>query len=267
LVFALQLSAPLFGQDVTFSFAGKKVASRSVSSLLESIEPTSVSVHEPHEDKHAKYSAMELAKLLVEVYNKDWRKAKQVSFVAVDGFRLGLSVDFIQKYGGFLAVSRLDRKEFKVDNPAQNEKNIPLEPLYLIWDNIRFKELLKYKDSLWIYQVARIELSDDDPINDAVIPPGNSSAIAKEGSKIFHTRCLVCHTINGVGGNKGPELNFPVNVTEYFENKWLKKMIIEPRAVRFNSTMPGFGGLSKNDIEGVLAYLRAMQFKKVKPIK
>ncbi len=52
-------------------------------------------------------------------------------------------------------------------------------------------------------------------------PPKNSSEKAKKGFLAFHKYCLSCHTINGEGGEKSIELNYPVSVTEYIKASWL----------------------------------------------
>lgn len=67
---------------------------------------------------------------------------------------------------------------------------------------------------------------------------------------------------------KGVELNYPVNVTEYFEEKWLKLWIENPSEIRFNTKMPGLN-LDIDNIEEVINnivdYLKAMKEKKITP--
>jgi len=55
----------------------------------------------------------------------------------------------------------------------------------------------------------------------------------------------------------GPELNFPKNVTEYWDNNQLKAFIKNPASFRNNVKMPTLN-LSENEIEYITNYLQYM---------
>jgi mono/diheme cytochrome c family protein len=78
---------------------------------------------------------------------------------------------------------------------------------------------------------------------------------------------MACHTINGEGGGKAPELNYPMSVTEYLAEEWIRKWVLDPRSVRYGTTMPAFGSRPDGDklVDDVLAYLKTMARHKQAP--
>lgn len=84
-----------------------------------------------------------------------------------------------------------------------------------------------------------------------------------KGSRQFEQRCAVCHSINGIGGVVGPELNRPLSVVEYWDREALRQLMKDPSQVRANSKMPAFH-LKDDMIDEILAYLEWMaQEKKI----
>jgi len=139
-----------------------------------------------------------------------------------------------------LASERTDSREFKVHNKLQNEKEVPLAPLYLVWDNLNNEQLKAEGASNWPYQVIGIEITDFKEKFPRMIPPANASQAAKRGFLTFQKYCMTCHQINGDGGDKGGELN-AVGATAFDirGRDWLVKWILDPRSVRAATTMPG----------------------------
>jgi len=64
----------------------------------------------------------------------------------------------------------------------------------------------------------------------------------------------------------GPDLNLPMNPTEYFTDTGLRALIRDPRSVRVwpEQRMPSFAkeDLSDEELELILAYLRHMADRK-----
>jgi mono/diheme cytochrome c family protein len=97
------------------------------------------------------------------------------------------------------------------------------------------------------------KLASDDPI--------------RAGQALFITQCLVCHKLNGTGSaSVGPDLNSPMNPTEYFKEAALHQYIRDPASLRRWSEMrmQGFDkdALSDREIDLVIAYLRHMAGRK-----
>lgn len=87
---------------------------------------------------------------------------------------------------------------------------------------------------------------------------------AMRGNTLFQQRCSTCHSINGIGGEVGPELNRPMAVTEYWDEKALRQIMKDPSKVRDNSKMPAFH-LKDPMIDDILAYLSWMAKNKKLP--
>jgi mono/diheme cytochrome c family protein len=169
---------------------------------------------------------------------------------------------------GYLAFARNDDPEFSVMSPDKHEK-VPVGPLFLIWENIKDASIRKQGTIPgWPYQVTTIDLIRFVDRFPRMSPPPGSSAAVQRGLLEFRKRCLACHTVNGDGGGKGVELNYPANPTEYWKEAWLKKWITDPKSVRYNTEMHAFersGAAWEKDRDAVIAYLRVMAQNKRRP--
>jgi hypothetical protein len=69
-------------------------------------------------------------------------------------------------------------------------------------------------------------------------PPAGASAAAQRGFGAWRVHCQKCHMLNGDGGEIGPELNWPMNVTEYWQPNMLKRWVLDPASMRLPAKMP-----------------------------
>lgn len=252
---------------LSFSVRGKPVAQLSMDQLKQKAPVIQITVWEPHEDKNVTYEGFDIAKLFAAVYGEQWRKIDEALFTCVDGYQPVLPMDRFEHYAGYIVYRRLDQAQFKVQNRFQNQSDVPLGPYYLVWDNLKSSELRAEGATGWPYQVVGVDLVNFVDRFPKLSPPEDASVQAKKGFVAFRENCMACHTLNGEGGDKGPELNFPMSVTEYLSDAWLRQWIKDPRTVRYNATMPGFAAHPHPDllIDDVLAYLEAMARHKQKP--
>lgn len=138
-----------------------------------------------------------------------------------------------------------------------------------MWDNIKNPELQSEGSAYWPYQVTTIDLISFTDRFPNMFPPKNSPMKVKKGFLGFRQYCLACHTINGEGGGKSVELNYPVSVTEYIKESWLIRWIDSPTSIRFNTTMPRLNPKANNRetiIKDIIAYLNEMKNNKRKPL-
>lgn len=255
-------------ERLNFSVRGKPVAQWSLADIRKRIPVSRITVWEPHEDKNVTYEGFEIGKLFAAVYGDQWQQIDEVLFTSVDGYQPVLPVDRFNKHGGYLVYRRLDQEAFKVQNRFQNESDVPLGPFYLVWDNLRSDELRGEGANGWPYQVIGMDLVNFADRFPRLSPPEDASEQAKKGFVAFRENCMACHTINGDGGDKAPELNYPMNVTEYLSEEWIRTWMMDPRSVRYNATMPAFASHPNPNLlaDEVIAYLKAMARRKQKPI-
>ena len=136
-------------------------------------------------------------------------------------------------------------------------------PFYLIWKN---PELSHISSEEWSYMLAAFEVKGSLETTYPEIFPSNKLSgddPVTKGFRLFVKNCFACHTMNKVGASGiGPDLNVPMNPTEYFRTAALKKLIRNPQAVRHwpNGRMKGFKPdiISNEDLDHLIAYLAHM---------
>ena len=105
------------------------------------VRPVTLTVIEPHlsEPGHPvaiAYMAFPASAVLSAALGPDWTtKAKTIEFRALDGYVSRIDAAPLTSKKAYLAFARADHSPFSIDNLTQNEKNIPLGPYYLVWDN------------------------------------------------------------------------------------------------------------------------------------
>lgn len=247
---------------------GKKIGEISLSQIKAESISKKITVYEPHEKKKVSYEAISVKELFNKIYGKQWERAEEVLFTCSDGYQPSIPVSEFKKYDAYFAFRRENMKKFTLNNKLQEEKEIKLGPFYLIWDNIKHSQLKEKGASSWPYQVISIDLIRFKDKFPKMAPHKNRSHDVTEGFLLYRTHCMSCHSVNGEGGDKAAELNYPVNITEYFDEKWLKKWIDNPNKVRLRSQMPPFQYTGKNRkkaIDQIVTYLKAMKKNKIKP--
>ncbi|MDZ4161794.1 MAG: hypothetical protein U1D28_07915 [Burkholderiales bacterium] len=226
--------------------------------------PQPVKVIEPHlstrtQNTEVTYLGWPAPLVLDTVLGADWRKpGVDVEFRALDGYVSRIPADKFSQHRAYLVVQRVGHPDFSVNNLAQNEKNVPLGPYYLVWDNIRSPELLADGGNGWPYQVAEIKISE--ARSQALLPahlPAGLRAVATEAQ----THCLSCHQINGFGGDKWPG-NLAQQARALGEPAFLR-WVLAPDSVKPGTTMPPVAKLWPDAEREALAsrlldYLRAV---------
>ena len=138
-------------------------------------------------------------------------------------------------------------------------------PFYLVWENPQASAIGSEE---WPYQIASFRiLSDPRSVFPKIYPGVDAAANVQSGFKSFQKNCFACHRMNGNGaGSIGPDLNLPMNPTEYFEAQALLLLIRDPAGVRTwpRRAMRGFSEAAIPDAElsDLIAYLRYMSTRK-----
>jgi cytochrome c2 len=194
--------------------------------------------------------------------------SKDIYITCTDGYKPSIPVVKFLKYDSYLVFKGGSKENFTLINKNQNSEFIELKPFYLVWDNLKHPELMKQGAYDFPYQIESVDLISFEQSFPKMSPPISSSESVNNGFIAFRKYCSTCHSINGEGGSKATELNYPVNVTEYFEKKWLKIWIENPGSIRFNTKMPALNldtGNKEKVINNIVEYLKAMKEKKIDP--
>lgn len=234
------------------------------------VPPVPVKTFETHEGKEVAWRGIPARKLLDVAFDKNWEKAEEILFTCEDGYQPSIPVAKFKQYDAYFAVARADQEAFTMVNKLRNGETVQLGPYYLVWDNIKAADLKIEGASDQPYQIVKMELISFAARFPQMAPPKGSSAAVQRGFLNFRKHCQSCHTVNGEGGGKGIELNFPVSVTEYIRDDFFKKWLKDPPAMRWNASMPALNpALPKRDavVDDILAYLKAMAKRKLEPKK
>jgi mono/diheme cytochrome c family protein len=156
-----------------------------------------------------------------------------VEFRALDGYVSRVDASRFSRYSAYLVFARADGAPFAVDNPAQNEANVPLGPWYLVWDNISEPGLVAEGGRYWPYQVNEVRVAN--AAASALLPSGLDPSL-RDAAKLTSTFCLSCHQLNGFGGHK-----YPIDLAEAagrFDEDGFVTWVLQPSTVRPGTNMP-----------------------------
>ena len=201
--------------------------------------PVTLTVVEPHlstpkNPVEVTYLVFPAPVALAAALGPNWAaRPKVIEFHALDGYVSRIDVARLTSGKAYFAFARADHSPFTADNLAQNEKNVPLGPYYLVWDNRSDPKLLAAGAHDWPYQVDDVSFSRD---SDAALrPPGFDPAL-EPGLSNVKAECLTCHEVNGYGGEKaGGNL---AAVARGLTMSDFVKWVLEPSAVKPDTKMP-----------------------------
>lgn len=154
--------------------------------------------------------------------------------------------------------------------PALPGKAASAGPFYIVWP-----QSVGVRSEQWPFAVVRLNVRAAPEKRwpqiavSAQVPAGDR---LRRGQSLFVVQCMVCHRMNGGGDAQvGPDLNLPMNPTEYFQPQALRQLVRNPSSVRSWPTqlMPGFGPgqISDAELDDLLAYLAHMaQQRKAAPL-
>ena len=147
--------------------------------------------------------------------------------------------------------------------PVLPGKKSSAGPFYIVWEQ---GQTARISSEYWAYQLAALRYVPGPAarwpqiVVDRSLPPDH---LARNGQEVFAAFCLACHRMNGGGSSElGPDLNVPMNPSEYFQLHALRKYLRDPASVRTwpEQKMPKFGPekISDAELDAVIAYLQHM---------
>ena len=258
---------PAHAASLSFRVEGKQVKAISQEELLKALPAKTLATENISTAQPASYQGVGLVELLNLGFGPEWRRYDLVKFSTSDGYAPLIPREAILAHHGLVAYGEAGKSVFTPFQRGQGETVHP-GPYWLVWD-IPGDPAAKTDSWLsWPWQLATIELTRLDREFPRAAPPADATEEANRGFTSFLQHCGKCHSINGEGGKIGPELNYPVSVTEYWQPEWLPRFIADPQSVRYGSKMVGFyPGVQNREavIKDVVAYLKAMAKQKIEP--
>lgn len=230
-----------------------------LSSLLKKLKPITVTINDPVYKKQKSFDGFPLRDVLGAAGIREW-SADEIVFTASDGYSPNAPFAWLEKYGAVLTFQEHGKKGY--ETILQGKTTLSPLPFYLVWTS----EAPIPEGAPWPYQLVKIEFVDFQKKFDRIYPKGQASDSAVfSGFKIFKSECIRCHSLNLQGGELGPELNAPMNITEYWQKDILRKFIRNASAFRHRDKMPPFPQLSDADLDNLISYLEYMKEHKVAP--
>jgi mono/diheme cytochrome c family protein len=193
-----------------------------------------------------------------------------IESVALDGFAAQLPLDLLTNTDPAKAVAWLAIEPVDTPWPPLPGKTVSAGPFYILWTGASAAAI---RSEQWPYQLAKLA-SQASPAARwpalGVDPALPATHPVRTGQALFVTQCLPCHTLNGAGASTvGPDLNRPMNPTEYLTPAGLHALIRDPKSVRSwpGQLMPGFAAdqMTDREIDLVIGYLRHMTARRTSP--
>jgi cytochrome c2 len=201
--------------------------------------------------KYKAVSASVLIKSEIDLTKIDPKNTKIV-FECVDGYKPEMPLELFLNAKSFLAFQDVDApKGSEWETIIKDGNQMNAAPFYIVYSSVSEKDT-RYK---WPYNLVRIYL---EPLNKSTLelfPLKNRKL--ESGYTLFKNQCITCHSINGIGGTMGPELNYPKSVTEYWKENELVNYIVNPASFRNKVKMPTLG-ISKQQSQEIVDYLKYM---------
>ena len=191
---------------------------------------------------------------------------EDVEVAASDGFVtvLPAALVFPPAGGGSVPMLAIEPPDAPWPSPGQG---MTTGPFYLVWLDPAASGV---RSEQWPFAVAAIRPVPSAAVRWPEIAVGGdvpTGSPVRAGQALVVTQCMVCHPVNGAGAARiGPDLNLPLNPTEYFQPSALKAFLRDPASVRRwpEMRMQGFDAtaMSDADLDAVVAYLAYMAGRK-----
>ena len=215
-------------------------------------------VNDPVYHKTKKYHAVNTLLLLKNeiVLTKLDIKNTLIVFECIDGYKPEMPLELFLNAKPYLAFKDVDApKGSNWEKIIKNGNEMNADPFYLVYESVASDN----HDYKWPYNVIKFHFVSKNKNIEALQPKEDEKAM--KGFALFQKQCITCHAINGIGGEMGPELNYPKSVTEYWKETELVDYIVNPASFRHKVKMPTLG-ITKQQSEEIVYYLKYMSKNK-----
>lgn len=268
LIFFLFNHCISFSKEATLTIhIGSQLKTYSQSELLKHSKVELIEVEsDPAYEKKIKYKAIKVSELFKGLkIDED----AVIQFKALDGFAAPISKERILNTSQKQSIAYIAVEDPQNKWPILPKHKSSAGPFYLVWKN---PELSKISNEEWPFMLASFEVKGTlESLYPNIFPStyAQKNHDATLGFMLFTKNCFSCHTINKQGASSfGPDLNLPMNPTEYLNEDALKKLIRDPQSVRHwpLSRMNGFSknAISDKELNQLISYLKNMASLKTK---
>jgi cytochrome c2 len=209
--------------------------------------------HDPEFKGQAKryigFRLTDLLKTAIARYAYDTTNAI-VHFECFDGYTPTMPLPLVLdgKNTSYVVLADLDAKK----GSKWVEKFEKFDPYYLVWQDY----VPQNHTFVYPYALVKIKIRSFSKQFKNIYPYDNPNMV--QGFNLFSQTCLKCHSLNKVGGEMGPELNYPQNITEYWDEKHIVAFAKDSKSFRINSKMPPITDLKDEDFVEIIKYLKYM---------
>ncbi len=242
------------GATLTFVRDGKTVKSMTRAELTRAVTPETIEGFDPYYGKKKRFRAVRLARVLEQGFGAGTFDKEEFVLRARDGYAVPMRGSLVTEDGAFVAIEDLDVAGWEPIGPQHANP----APFYLVWSKAEQTNLDSHPRP---WQLDKIEIARFDTIYPHTSPGAAEGTPAAKGYALFRDHCIKCHTINREGGHVGPDLNVPQNITEYRPEDQIRAYIKNPASFRYGN-MPAHPDLRDDDLDALVAYLRAMKDRK-----
>jgi mono/diheme cytochrome c family protein len=191
-----------------------------------------------------------------------------IEAVATDGFAAQIPADLMLNSDPGKAIAWVAIELADKPWPTIPGKGYTAGPFNIVWTG---SEVARIRSEYWAYQAAKLVSQLSPAVRwpqiavDSSLPADDP---LRKGQALYIAQCLPCHKLNGAGASDvGPDLNLPMNATEYMTTKGLHALIRDPKSVRTwpEQRMTGFppSFVSDEEVDLIIAYLGHMAGRKV----
>jgi len=263
LIFALALlPATLLAADDPLSIVieGKEIQF-TLAELRKNLKVTNVTIDDPVYVARKSYDGFSLPEVLSLAGLPKDAKGDELVFTAKDGYSPNVSFAELKAHKAVLVFQEHGQQKH-FSRVAQGKSKLDPGPWYVVWE-----EGKALGDKVpWPYQLAKIEVVDFAQRYDKIFPAKEEEGSSvRRGFGLFKNQCIRCHSLNLQGGEVGPELNSPKNITEYWDKPTLRAFIRNAGSFRLKDKMPAFPELKDSDLDDLLAYFGYMKDHKLAP--
>jgi cytochrome c2 len=259
----LILSAvPAFAQNLDVITPTKSVT-LPLTEMKSKLKTYKIKIDDPVYKAIKEFDAFDLKDVLQMAGAEASESADEIIFGTVDGYQPNMLYSVLKDHRALLAYQE-HATPGRFALITQGKTKISPWPFYLVWE----EGIKKGLNVPWPYQLIKIEVVDWKRKFPLVVPAGiTGDKPEMRGFVLFKSECIRCHSINLQGGDLGPELNAPKNVTEYWKPDVLRAFIHNTADFRFKSKMPSFEKLKSSQLDDLIAYLKYMKGHKAPNLK